>query len=298
MVNVDLITVLNCQCELGEGAYYGHRLQRAFWVDIYGCRIHSMDWQSQQTETISVPEPVCWIKETAEGQLIAGFASGIYTLDTNLQPQTLVWQLPEAEKHNRLNDAKVDRQGNLYFGTMDKSEQSDSGNLYLLNNVKAAQIIDSGYVVSNGPAFDPAGNIIYSVSSKERVIFAVTLDENQNVIAKRPHIHLPPSQGYPDGLTVDSEGNLWVCAWDGNAVLRFAPDGTLLQTVRFPIPRVTSITFAGPQLEHIIVTTARTGLSESALIDSPDSGNTFVLKTTARGIKDKMANLDTNVAAF
>ncbi|QCZ92529.1 SMP-30/gluconolactonase/LRE family protein [Salinimonas iocasae] len=291
MVNVDLITVLNCQCELGEGAYYSHRLQRAFWVDIYGCRIHSMDWQSQQTKTTSVPEPVCWIKETAEGQLIAGFASGIYTLDKNLQPQTLVWQLPEKEKHNRLNDAKVDRQGNLYFGTMDKSEQSESGHLYLLNKVKAAQIIDSGYVVSNGPAFDPAGNIIYSVSSKERIIFAVTLDENQNVKSKRPHIHLSPSQGYPDGVTVDGEGNLWVCAWDGNAILRFAPDGTLLQTLRFPVPRVTSIAFAGPHLDHIIVTSARTGLDQYSLDLAPQSGNTFLFKTAPIGIADKPANI-------
>ncbi|MBD3586904.1 SMP-30/gluconolactonase/LRE family protein [Salinimonas sp. HHU 13199] len=291
MVNVDLVTVFNSQCELGEGAYYSQLLQCVFWVDIYGCKIYALDWQSQQIKVTAVPEPVCWIKETDSGLLIAGFASGIYTLDKYLQPQSLLWQLPQSEKHNRLNDAKVDRHGNLYFGTMDRLEQRNSGNLYRLCGTQSAQIVDAGYVVSNGPAFNPAGSIIYSVSSKERIIYAINVDQAQTVTSKRIHIQLRPSQGHPDGITVDTNGCLWVCAWDGHAVLRFNPDGDLIQTIRLPVPRVTSVTFAGPDLDHIFVTSARTGLDEKACRNAPDSGNTFVFKTGARGIPDKRVNL-------
>lgn len=290
MIDIELISVFDTQCELGEGAYYSQKLQRAFWVDIYGCKIHTLDWQSQQLKATTVPEPVCWVKETAPGQLIAGFSSGIYTLDEYLQPQSLIWQLPQTQNHNRLNDAKVDRQGNLYFGTMDRLEQRNSGNLYRLCGAQSAQIVDTGYVVSNGPAFNPAGDIVYSVSSKERIVYAINIDHSQQVSTKAVHLRLSESQGYPDGVTVDADGCLWVCAWDGNAVLRFAPDGSLIQTIELPVPRVTSITFAGPHLDHIIVTSARTGLDEKACRDAPDSGNTFVFKTSARGIADKLVN--------
>ena len=291
MVDIKLVKSFSSQAELGEGVFYSQARAKVYWVDIYGCKIHVMDWHSHSVETFSTPEPVCWVKEIVSGQLIAGFVTGIFILDEKCRPQHKLWQLPGDAAGNRLNDAKVDRHGNLYFGTMDISEKNASGKLYQLHEPNNAIPIDTGYVVSNGPAFSPDGNIIYSVSSKPRIVYALHLRCNKQPSSKIPFIRLSESQGHPDGVTVDANGYLWVCAWDGSAVLCYSPEGSLVQSYSLPVPRITSVTFAGPELDFLVITSARTGLSPSDLLAFPLSGDTFLFKTNTNGIIDKPANL-------
>jgi len=60
----------------------------------------------------------------------------------------------------------------------------------------------------------------------------------------------------PDGLTVDSEGSVWVALWGGSEVRRYAPDGRLALTVDVPAANVTSCAFGGPDLRTLYITTA------------------------------------------
>jgi sugar lactone lactonase YvrE len=79
----------------------------------------------------------------------------------------------------------------------------------------------------------------------------------------------------PDGLTVDEDGCLWVALWDGGAVHRYGPDGTLLMTLSFPVDRPTSCAFGGPDRSTLFVTTARHGLDDEAMCRQPDAGRLF-----------------------
>jgi sugar lactone lactonase YvrE len=81
----------------------------------------------------------------------------------------------------------------------------------------------------------------------------------------------------PDGLTVDEEGGIWVALWNGSAVHRYAPDGSLLASVQLPVQRPTSCAFGGPGRDALFVTSARTDLDDDALARQPHAGKVFAI---------------------
>ena len=95
----------------------------------------------------------------------------------------------------------------------------------------------------------------------------------------RPLVRTDADWGLPDGLTVDAEGGIWVCFWDGAALRRFAPDGALTDQLDFPAARPTRPAFGGPDLDRLYVT--------SATLDSDGSdpgGAVFVAELGVRGL--------------
>ncbi|HMH31670.1 MAG TPA: SMP-30/gluconolactonase/LRE family protein, partial [Puia sp.] len=94
-------------------------------------------------------------------------------------------------------------------------------------------------------------------------------------------INIPETAGYPDGMTIDTEGMLWIALWDGWKVVRYNPyTGKELLQIRLPVSRVTSCVFGGDTLEEMYITSAKTGLSANDLIEQPLAGSLFVIKNS------------------
>ena len=97
-------------------------------------------------------------------------------------------------------------------------------------------------------------------------------------------VTLPPGSGAPDGMTIDSNDNLWVAQWGGFGVYCYNPyTGELLGKVEVPAPNVASCAFGGKDMDTLYITTARAGLSEQQLEEYPLSGSLFVCKPGASG---------------
>lgn len=106
------------------------------------------------------------------------------------------------------------------------------------------------------PAVSPDGGTLYHSDTAAGVIHAYDLAPDGELSNKREHIRFQPTQGYPDGMTCDAEGGLWVAHFDGGRVSRFLPDGSLDETLTLPASRVTSCSFGGPELDQLYITTA------------------------------------------
>jgi sugar lactone lactonase YvrE len=92
------------------------------------------------------------------------------------------------------------------------------------------------------------------------------------------------AEGFPDGMTTDREGCLWVAHWGGSRITRFRPDGTRDRVVPFPVSQVTSCTFAGDRLDRMFVTSARIGLSDAQLAKEPLAGGLFEIDPGVIGL--------------
>jgi sugar lactone lactonase YvrE len=113
-----------------------------------------------------------------------------------------------------------------------------------------------GFTVSNGPAFAPDGRTAYFADTLARRLLAFPLATDGAPGAARPFADLPEGTGYPDGMTVDSAGDLFVGHWDGARISRWSPDGRLVDQIALPARNVTSLAFGGADLRTALVTTA------------------------------------------
>jgi len=103
---------------------------------------------------------------------------------------------------------------------------------------------------------------------------------------RRVFLQFGPGDGYPDGMTVDSEGCLWIAFWDGWCVRRYSPSGEWMETIDMPVARPTSCVFGGRDLEQLYITSASIGLDDEAKQMQPNAGGLFIVVPGVQGIAD------------
>jgi sugar lactone lactonase YvrE len=277
--------IANVKAVLGEGPVWVEREQALYWVDIKGRRLFRRTCAGELTEW-HTPLRVCSLAPRAAGGFVAGTERGFAWVDPD-QSRYEPFANPEPDRPtNRFNDGKLDRAGRFWAGSMDDAEKSAAGALYRLDPGRDPVRIDDDYRVTNGPAFSPDGRTMYHSDSARQLIYAFDLDETGAASSKRQFARFGEGEGYPDGMTVDSEGCLWVAFWDGWCLRRFSPAGELLAEIEVPVQRPTSCTFGGPDLDRLFVTSARIGLDDAALAAQPYAGGLFVLQPGASGVAD------------
>ncbi len=275
--------IWDLKAELGEGPVWLERDRSLFFVDIVGCQLHCLRPDTGERQSWPTPSRPCLIVPVEGGGLLCGLEDGLreFSPAGGFGPLHRVEpSLPE----NRLNDGYVDAEGRLWFGTMHDPETAATGSLYRLDGLTTPirpRPVDRGYTVSNGPAIDPVRHRLYHNESSTRHIFAFDLSPEGRLSNKRTFATL--ECGFPDGLTLDAEGTLWVGVYDGGCVRRFRPDGSADGAVELPCSQVTKLAFGGPDLRTAYVTTGRKGLSATALEGQPLAGGLFAFHVDVAG---------------
>jgi len=268
------------RCQLGEGPRWVAAENAVYWVDILAPAIHRLALNDLSVRSWDMPERIGWLIERADRPgFIAGLQSGFVELKLDPFSITPIVDPEPQLPGNRMNDAKTDARGRIWAGTMDAEEATESGSLYCLDTDFSITRLDSGYRVTNGPAFSPDGAAMYHTDSARRTIYKYPMDGSGNPGERREFIRFPDEWGYPDGMTVDSEGYLWVAHWDGGCVSRFSPDGKRERSIELPASRITSCVFAGTGLDRMFVTSAAHGRDEEQ-----DAGMLFEVDPGVRGL--------------
>lgn len=244
---------------LGEGTMWSAREQALYWVDILAPALNRLSLADGTIARWPMPEPLGWVVERERGGLIGGLQSGFAKID--LDPLT-IRPIVDPEPHlpgNRMNDGKADRRGAIWCGTMEMAEENARGSLYRLDPDGRWARMDSGYLVPNGPAFSACGRFLFHADSPLRTIYRFSLTD-EGIADRQVFARFADSEGYPDGMTVDADGCLWVAHWDGGKISQFDPRGRVERSIDLPARRVTNITFAGQDLDRMFVTSATIGL--------------------------------------
>jgi D-xylonolactonase len=271
-LNSPVTCVWPLQCLLGEGPlWWGDGL---WFTDIKQKMVHRFDPVTGRGQSWTSPSEVGFLAPLANGHFIAGTKAGLQDFDPASGAFGLIRTVEPDQPDNRLNDGAVDPCGRLWFGSMDDREAVPSGTLYRLDRGRLTPT-DSGYVITNGPAFSPDGRILYHTDTVARRIYAFDLGPDGALANKRLFVEIEEGAGYPDGSVVDQEGCLWIGLFGGWAARRYSAKGQLLQAVGFPVANVTKLAFGGADLKTVYATTARKGLDASALAGQPLAGGLF-----------------------
>ncbi len=212
----------------------------------------------------------------AHGGLVANLRDGVARYDAD---GAFSWLLREVVAGRRGNDAAVAPDGSLWAGTMRYDETAGGGTLTRIAPDGTATLIFGSVTVSNGIGWSPDASRVHYVDSPTRRIDVCDYD-GRLPYGRRPFVEIEQGAGFPDGLTVDAEGCVWVALWDGAQIRRYTPQGRLDRTLRLPVARPTACAFGGPGLRDLYITTARTGLRRP----HPLSGSLLVLPDAGEGL--------------
>ncbi|MFV0136171.1 SMP-30/gluconolactonase/LRE family protein [Streptomyces sp. HMX87] len=269
---------VRAEAALGEGPTWDADAGWLIWVDILGCRVHTYDPADGRRTVRTTEQHVGAAKPRTGGGLVLNLRDGIGLVDPDGTFRPL---LHDPVPGRRGNDAAVAPDGSLWAGTMRYDEAPGGGTLGRVTGDGTARVVLDDVAVSNGTGWSPDGRLMYYVDSPTRRIDVFDYDADEGRIGgRRTLAGIEEGAGFPDGLTVDADGCVWVALWDGAAVRRYTPDGRLDRVIDLPVPRVTACAFGGADLTDLYLTTARTGLAAP----HPLAGCLLVVPGAGRGL--------------
>lgn len=276
---VQPIAVTDHQCHLGEGPVWDAPREVICWVDIVKGEIHEYSPAQRLFKTINLRQMVGCIAVTNKGDFIAGLKDGIGLVTRETGEVKIVANPESHRRENRFNDGKCDPQGRFWAGTVSLTEEPNAASLYTIEKGFSFSEKIAGVTISNGLAWSPDHRTFYYIDSPTREIVSYKFNENGEITDRKVVIKVDPTEGFPDGMTVDNEGMLWVAHWGGWQVSRWDPiKGVKLLSIPLPVSNVSSCTFGGNKLNDLYLTTAQKGLSDAELKRQPLAGFLFVLR--------------------
>ncbi len=272
--------IFDAKATLGEGPAWDAKTQTLYWLDILGKRVYAgMELLAQLDDLIGCLAP------RRDGNLILCTRISFADLEPATGKLTILHTETSELDTNRFNDGKCDPAGRFLAGTMDMNETDPNGSFYSFDG-RAATKLFSNVTISNGLAWSPDHKTFYYIDTPTKEIRAFDYDVPSGQIANpRVAVRIPDGIGWPDGMTSDAQGNLWIAMWGGAQVTRWDPNtGKLLEQIPMPVLQPSSCVFGGRNMNELYVTSARKGMSEAELNQYPLSGGLFKVETKIEGM--------------
>ena len=278
--------ILKMNAELGEGSIWDYQKKILYWLDIIGKKLFIYEPLSGKNSSIDFDKMITTVVPRIKGGLVVAFEDGFYFINIESGIRKKIVDPEENKPDNRFNDGKCDPSGRFWAGTMSREGKAKKGSLYcLFKNLNCSTKLQN-ISVSNGICWSPDKSKMYYTDTLNREIYEYDyIDETSMIKNKRIVVTVDTEDGFPDGMTIDIEGKIWVAHWGGGKVIRYDPaDGTKMREILLPVTQVTSCAFGGEELDELYITTARVGLSEHELFEQKDAGSLFVCKPELKGL--------------
>jgi sugar lactone lactonase YvrE len=265
---------------LGEGPVWDDQRKTICWVDILNGHIHEFAPSRSAHRIIPVKEMVGAVAICPNGNFLAALKSGLAFVDRRSGEIKRINHPASHLPGNRFNDGKCDPAGRFWVGTMALSEKPGAGSLYMIDRDLSHSLKIRDVTISNGLAWSRDHKTFYYIDSPTLEVVAFDYDiQTGDISNRRVIISIPEKEGFPDGMTIDREGMLWIAHWDGWQVARWDPQsGKKLLSIPMPVARLTSCTFGGADMQDLYITSARVGLTDQQLEEQPLAGSLFVVE--------------------
>jgi len=170
----------------------------------------------------------------------------------------------------RPNDLCFDQYGNLLVSCHAEARTTPDGYLLVQTSDGHVQKVSEGKFFPNGLAFDAEGTtLFFSETYRHRVWKAYWNAEAAKIEQEAPWVTVGGPIG-PDGMCLDTEGNVYVTVFDQSRIEIISPEGTIIETIHLAYKRPTSCAFDPLGRYGLLVTDAEQGVLLS--VDIPAKG--------------------------
>jgi sugar lactone lactonase YvrE len=284
-MTIDAVPVTTEAYQLAEGPVWDADRERVLWVDIPAGRVHEGVFAHGAviaTGQHEFPATVGAVVPAPDGTLLVAAHDRLVRLG-GADRQTLGSPRLPAGKNSRFNDGGCDPAGRFLIGSMALDDRRGEEVLYRLEIDGTVSEVDNDLSLSNGLCWSPDGSKLYSIDTTPGTVWIRDYDATDGSTGpRRTFLQLPDVS--PDGMCADVDGNLWIAIFGAGQVRCHSPAGVRLATVMVAAPNTSSVAFIGRELDTLLITTGRDGLSAAQLAEFPDSGKLFTADVGARGL--------------
>lgn len=294
---------------VSEGPYWSVQQQTLYYAGIFDGSIHSYNTVTKEHHSMKLGDGKCVsLVVEVEGQknkFVVTITNDIAVVTwdgVSSEPSSVevIATIEGKEQNVRINDGKVDPAGRLWAGTMGPTKKEifdldefeiqyerEKAGLFRLNKDRTVSKQREKVSMSNGIVWSVNNKKMYYIDTLESRIFSYDYDINTGSIGnEKTLVNYKENNinGYPDGMTIDEDGKLWVACFNGGQVLRIDPDsGKVVYTLKMPVPQITSVTFGGPNMDELYVTSAKVFYTKEQIEKYPQAGSVF--RVTNLGVK-------------
>jgi L-arabinonolactonase len=277
--------------QIGEGPWWAPEEQALYWIDIACRQLYRRILAGDITAWTLPHRPGCVVGLEGGGLVLAS-GEGLQRFSVSTGVTTLLQRVALAPGV-RFNEGKTDPSGRLWFGSMQDNfgpndeevalERSE-GTLFRVDADGSVAIVEEGVGISNTLCWSPDERRFYFADSLANRLFAYDYEPMSGGVSGKRVFFEEAGLGIPDGSAIDVDGCLWNARWRAGMVLRITPDGRIDRRIEIPALQPSSCAFGGPRLDTLFVTSARNGMSPSALALAPLSGSVFAITGGAQGV--------------
>jgi sugar lactone lactonase YvrE len=259
----------------GEGPVWSERWGGLRWVDMFAGDVLSLGRDGTVTRR-HVGSVAAALRPRRGGGAVIGVERGFALEDASggLTHLDEIWLGDSV----RMNEGGCDPDGRFYCGSMAYARTPGAASLYRLDPDLSVHVVLEGVTISNGIEWSPDGSLAYYNDTETHQVSVFDYDAASGLSGRRVFAEV---DGRPDGLTVDSEGGVWVALSDRGVLQGHAPDGELVEVVDVPARKVTACTFGGSALDELFITTSQEGLAPG---EDASAGSLFRTDPGVKGL--------------
>ncbi len=242
----------------GEGPVWIPKTKELYWTDSDGKSIRCYSENTKSWKEISNSIHASSLAPHSDGGFVFGNKSGFYHLDKDNKTRTIA-NICDGVSITNINDIIADPLGRIFGGQecFNPDNEYNTGYLYRVDLNGEVSIVDEGLHISNGMGFSPDNKLFYLVDTIVRNIYVFDYEViNGTISNKKIFATLDKNDGLPDGLTVDSEGYVWIARFLGGGITRYKPNGAIEKKIRLECAQPTSLTFGGKDFNELYITSA------------------------------------------
>jgi sugar lactone lactonase YvrE len=223
--------------------------------------IYQINPKTGETQSYPTQGSVGCVALDKNGNLISAEKEGIFNINPKTKEKTYLTQF-ESNEELRYNDGRFDPVGRFLVGTKSEKDfflekEIVKGKLFsYINGVQKVLLND--LLISNGIGFSHNNEKMYFIDTPTKKVAQYKYDLNTGDIEFEKYIVDIDGDGWPDGMCVDLDGNIWVAEWEGGRVRKWDVNtGKVVDEIKVPCSRVTSCCLGGDNLRDLFITTAR-----------------------------------------
>lgn len=288
----EVVVAYKTDAKLGEGAIWNHETNELYWIDIEGMSLNIFNPKNNKNRSFPTASQIGTVVPKNNNEALIALVDGIHTINVHTGETKLFLDMKNDLVDCRLNDGKCDPSGRFWVGSMNWQQEKGKAKLFSINKNAELNVKIDSVTISNGIVWTADKKTMYYIDTPTSQIKAYDYDDvTGNISNGRVAVQVAEELGFPDGMTIDAEGMVWVGMWNGNAVIRFNPKtGKMLRKIEVPAHNVTSCAFGGENLDTLYITTAKLDMNEEEIKKYPLAGSVFKVNPGVKGVQSNFFN--------